>query len=109
MALTQWTAVSNLPVSLATELTPGMLAYRRTGDEQSVPQLLSELARSGRIPAGTAAALHALVGSDEEALEWLRSSVDDRSWIDQYLRVNWAYDGLRGEPGFEEVLDLVGA
>ena len=109
MALTQWTAVSNLPVSLATELTPGMLAYRRTGDEQSVPQLLSELARSGRIPAGTAAALHALVGSDEEAMEWLRVSVDDRSWIDQYLRVNWAYDGLRGEPGFEEVLDLVGA
>jgi TolB-like protein len=109
MALTQWAAVSSLPVSLAGELATGMLVHRRTGEPQRVPPVLDEVAGSGRLSAGTVAALHALMGSDAGALRWLRAAVDDRSWVDQYLRVNWAYDGLRGDPGFESILDEVGA
>jgi TolB-like protein len=109
MALTQWTAVSSLPVSLAGQLATGMLDHRRTGEPQPVPAGLADIGRSGRLTAGTTAALHALLGSDAEALRWLRAAVDDRSWVDQYLRVNWAFDGLRGEPSFEDILDEVGA
>jgi len=109
MALTEWAAVSSLPVSLAGPLATGMLAHRRTGAGQPVPPALDDLARSGRVPAGTTAALHALLGSHDGALSWLRAAIADRSWIDQYLRVNWAYDGLRSRPAFQEILTEVGA
>ena len=61
------------------------------------------------LPAGTVALLHALIGANEEALAWLEASIEDRSWIDQYLRVNPAFDGLRGEEAFDDILEAVGA
>lgn len=109
MNLTQWAAMVGLPVSLATELSNGMLRYRRTGEPQQVPAALAATATQGGIRAGTAAGLFARLGADEEALRWLRASVDDRSWVDQYLLVNPAYDGLRGLDGFQEILRRVGA
>ena len=54
--------------------------------------------------AGTVAALHALLGAHEGALEWLRVAVEDGSWVDQYLRVNPAYDSVREHPDFLELL-----
>lgn len=109
MNLTQWAAMVGLPVSLATELSNGMLRYRRTGEPQQVPAALAATATQGGIRAGTAAGLFARLGADEEALRWLRASVGDRSWVDQYLLVNPAYDGLRGLDGFQEILRRVGA
>lgn len=109
MSLTQWVAVSGLPAALAAELGPSMYAYRRTGEPQAPPVSLGRVALAGRLPAGTTAALYALVGADDEAIRWLRESIDDRSWIDQYLRVNPAYDGLRGHPEFEGVMEAIGA
>lgn len=108
MALTQWAAVSGVPPALAGELAVGMLMYRASGVPQPAPAMLATLGRSGRLPAGTVALLHALVGANDEALGWLEESVDDHSWIDQYLRVNPAFDALRGEPRFDEVLSAVG-
>lgn len=109
MALTQWTALSGLPSSLAPQLSTGMLRYRETGEPQPVPRALSTSAQEGTLAAGTAAGLHAMLGADDEALRWLRASVEDRSWVDQYLRVNPAYDGLRGLEGFRQILAEVGA
>ncbi len=108
MALTQWAAVSGVPPMVAGELAGGMLRYRVSGAAQPAPAMLTALGQSGRLPAGTIAMLHALVGANDEALTWLEESVEDRSWIDQYLRVNPAWDGLRGEPRFDEVLSAVG-
>ncbi|MDX1494538.1 MAG: hypothetical protein R3253_10790 [Longimicrobiales bacterium] len=108
MTLTQWTAVSGLPAPLATDLSTGMLRYRETGVPQPVPSDLEASAHAGRLPAGTVAGLHAMLGAEEEALQWLRRSVEDRSWVDQYLRVNPVYDGLRGLDGFQEILEVVG-
>lgn len=109
MALTQWAAVSGVPVSLAGALSSGMLRYRESGQAQPVPPELTASAESGLLPAGTVAGLHAMLGADEAALRWLRASVDDRSWVDQYLRVNPAYDGLRGQDDFQAILEQVGA
>jgi hypothetical protein len=61
------------------------------------------------VSAGTVAMLHALVGDNTGALEWLEASLEDHSWVSQYLRVNPAWDGLRGEAGFDEILAEVGA
>lgn len=109
MALTQWTAVSGLPVSLASDLSNGMLEHRRTGEPQPVPVALEASAHRGSVPAGTAAGLHAMLGAEEEALRWLRASLDDGTWVDQYLRVNRAYDGIRHRDDFRDILDQVGA
>ncbi len=109
MALTQWAAVSGLPPSIASRLGSGMLAYRASGEPQAPPPELARFGEAGMLNAGTLALLHALVGDNAEAIAWLEASLEDRSWIDQYLRVNPAFDGLRGEAGFEEILAEVGA
>ena len=109
MALTQWAAVSGAPTSLAAGLAAGMLAFRRTGIEQPPPPELGALGRARVLTSGTVAALHGLLGARAGALRWLRTAVADRTWVDQYLRVNPAYDPLRTDPEFEEILRAVGA
>ena len=107
MALTQWAAASSLPVSLASGLATGMIMFRQTGDPQPVPPVLVGLARSGMLSAGTTATLHALLGDTAGTVEWLEQSIEDRSWVDQYLLVNPVYDLVRGEPGFEAILNRI--
>ena len=109
MSLTQWAAVSGLSPALATDLARGFLEYRSTGEPQSPPPTLDALARSGQMSAGNAAALHGLLGAREGAIAWLRNAVDDGSWVDQYLRVNPAYDSVRDDPAFVEILLEIGA
>jgi len=108
MALTQWAAVSGLPAPLAVELSTGMLRFRQTGEPQPVPAELTASAEGGLISSGTAAALHARLGAEDATLRWLWTSLEDRSWVDQYLRVNPAYDPVRGMDGFREILEQVG-
>ena len=109
MTLTQWAAVSGVPVTLAGELTTGMPTYRRTGVAQSVPASLPALGHGGRLTPGTVAALRGLLGAREGAIEWLRVAIEDHSWVDQYLRVNPAYDSVRDDPEFLEILEAIGA
>ena len=109
MSLTQWAALSGVSVTLAGELTTRMLLYRQTGVAQPVPDALTVAARSGRMTAGVVAGLHGLLGARAGAIEWLREAVVDRSWVDQYLRVNPAYDSVRDDPEFLEILEAVGA
>lgn len=108
MSLAQWTAVSSLPPTVAAPLAEGMLSYRASGQGSAPLPALETAAQAGRIPAGTAAMLFALTGADDAALRWLAASVEDRSWVDQYLRANPAYDGLRGRTEFDDVLLQVG-
>ena len=109
MSLTQWAALSGVPVTLAGELTTRMLMFRQTGVAQPVPDALTQLGRAGRMSAGTVAELHGLLGARAGAIEWLRAAVIDHSWFDQYLRVNPAYDSIRDDPEFLEILQAVGA
>ncbi len=109
MSLTQWAALTGVPVALAGELTTRMLMFRQTGVAQPVPDALIQLGRDRRMSAGTVAALHGLLGARDGAIEWLRAAVIDRSWVDQYLRVNPAYDSVRDDPEFLEILAAVGA
>lgn len=108
MALAQWTAVSSLSSALAAPLAGGMLNYRRTGTGSEALPALESAAQAGRLPAGTTGLLLALVGADDAALRWLEASIEDRSWVDQYLRSNPAYDGLRGRSEFDQILLQVG-
>jgi TolB-like protein len=109
MSLTQWAAVSGVPVPLAQRLARGMMAHHETGEPQAAPDGLDRMGQEGRLRAGTVAVFHALHGDDESALEWLRTSVDDRTWVGLFLRVNPAFDDLRGEQAFDDILETVGA
>jgi TolB-like protein len=108
MALAQWAAVSGLPAGLAAELAEPMIGHRRTGETGEAPPTLRSVAEQGDLAkAGVLASLHALVGADEEAIGWLQRSVEDGSWVDQYLAVNPLYDRFREDPRFLEVMTLV--
>ena len=109
MGLAQWAAVAGLPMGLAPELADGMLAFQGTGRAGTPPASLAGLVEDQRLSAGAAAALAALVGAQAETLTWLRRSVDDRSWVDQFLAVNTIYDPYRGDPAFQAVLEQVSA
>ena len=74
-----------------------------------MPEALETSAQRGSLPAGRAAELHAMLGADEDAVRWLRASLDDGTWVDQYLRVNSAYDGMRHRDDFRAILEQVGA
>jgi TolB-like protein len=109
MALTQWAALSGVPVVLAGELATAMLTYRQTGVAQPVPEDVRELGHLGRLTSGTVAALHALYGARDGAIEWLREAIEDGSWVDQYPRVNVAYESVRDDPEFVELLAEIDA
>ncbi len=74
-----------------------------------MPASLSVMGQGGRLTPGTVAALHGLLGARDGAIEWLRVAIDDHSWVDQYLRVNPAYDSVRDDPEFVEILEAIGA
>lgn len=109
MALTQWSALTGLPVPLAGALSTGFLAYRQTATPQPVPATLVAMGQGGLLSAGTVAAIHGLLGQRDGALTWLRRAIDDGSWVDQFLRVNPAYDAVRDDPAFVELLLATGA
>lgn len=106
-ALAQWTAVAQAGVGNPAELARAMLSYARTGAPAEVPDGLRMLSlRPGGLDAGTVAALHALVGARDETLVWLGRSLEDRSWVNQYLRVNTVYEPYRDDPRFLEIVSI---
>lgn len=107
MNLTQWATLVGLPPTLGSELASRMIAYRASGAPGTPPAALA--AGQGQLPSGTRALLYALIGAGDDAMVALAGAVEDGSWIDQYLSVNPAYDGLRGRESFDEILLRVGA
>ena len=104
MALAQWAAVSGVPVFMARELGDAMLAYHGTGATQAVPPGLVTLAEEHALSSGALASLFALIGARDEMLVWLQRSIDDGSWVDQYLPVNSAYAPFGSDPAFRAIL-----
>ncbi len=109
MALTEWAVMAQVPVAAASELTVGMMEHVRTGAAQDVPASLVAMGQAGRLDSGTVAAIHALLGDVDGTLRWLETSIEDRSWVDQYVMVNPVYNLVREEPAFGAFLSDIGA
>jgi len=109
MALTRWAAIVGAPMDVLGELSQAMLDFRRTGTPSPVEASLRQL-EVGReaIGSGTLASVHALVGSRDGMLRWLREAVADGSWAEEYLVVNPAYRPWRDDPGFRSILQEIG-
>ena len=69
---------------------------------------LHEIARGQHVAASCLALAHLGLGQQEEALEWLERGVSRRDMPMTQIGVHAAYDALRGDPRFEELVRRVG-
>ncbi len=85
--------------------------YGRTGQTALAHRALGELQRASRrepIQAGAVAAVHAALGEKEEAMRWLQRAANEHSLDMTTLKVNPAFDAVRGDPRFQQLLVRVG-
>lgn len=92
----------NLLISLGT-------AYARAGDREQAQIILRQMQESGAyIPPPDLAIFHAALGDHEEAFASLEKPVAAHDIQMQYLGVGPAYDSLRPDPRFQDLLRRVG-
>ena len=96
--------------------TPSALAdlgyvYARAGRSMDAHKVITELTnRSSReyVSPYALALVHAGLGENGRALEWLERAGEERSPRLVFLRVEPAFDGLRGDPRFDAIRRKLG-
>jgi len=85
-------------------------AYAAAGRTPEARRIARDLASGSRdfIPAAGLAGLYVALGEDEAALHWLDRAVELRDTDVKYLKVDPRFDGLRGRPAFQAILERVG-
>jgi serine/threonine-protein kinase len=84
-------------------------AYAIAGQRSKAQGILQELTKSAEPrSAFYIAAAYASLGENESALNWLEKAIDECDSKLAYLKLHPAFDSLRGEPRFKEVLRRVG-
>lgn len=66
-----------------------------------------QLAAQRYIPPVEIAAVYSALGNSDSAFEWLNRAVKERASGVVYLKVDRAYDSLRGEPRFAQLLQQI--
>ena len=86
-------------------------AYAVAGHAERARALLKELdglARTRYVPAYGYALIHAALGQQALALDWLERAVAERSnWL-VWLNLDPRWDAVRGDPRFKKIVDRVG-
>jgi hypothetical protein len=67
-----------------------------------------ELSRNVEVPAFAISMIHAGLGNDEKALDWLEKSCDDHEFAMVLLHVEHWMDDLRSNPQFKSIMRKVG-
>jgi len=84
--------------------------YARAGKRDEAKKVLKDLdglASDEYVPAYGRAVIHTALGNNEEALNWLEKSYEERSFL-VYLKVDPAFDILRKEERLVAILDKMG-
>jgi tetratricopeptide (TPR) repeat protein len=84
------------------------LAGRRAEATRVLQELLRERAGPNYIAADDIAAVYVGLGDADHAFEWLRHACEERATALVNLRVESAFDRLRSDPRFEELVRCVG-
>jgi TolB-like protein/DNA-binding winged helix-turn-helix (wHTH) protein/Tfp pilus assembly protein PilF len=84
------------------------LAGRRSEARALLEELLRERAGASYVAADDVAAIHLGLGETALAFEWLERACEERAAALVNLRVEPAFDPLRGDPRFGELLRCVG-
>jgi len=82
-------------------------AYAVDGRREAAVEVLEELETISQrryVPAYGFATIHAGLGDDERALEWLQRAFDERSWDMAFIRVEREMDPLRTDPRFQDIV-----
>ncbi|HYG81577.1 MAG TPA: tetratricopeptide repeat protein, partial [Pyrinomonadaceae bacterium] len=69
---------------------------------------LKDLSKSERVPPEEVARVYAGLGEKEQALTWLEKAYEEHSDALVFVRVDPAWDGLRSDPGFTDLLRRIG-
>ncbi len=82
-------------------------AYAQAGrqaDARAIVEKLTTLTREQYIPPTEIAADYAALGDSDTAILWLNRGFEERASALPYLKVDRAYDSLRGDPRFADLL-----
>jgi TolB-like protein len=85
--------------------------YGLWGKQEKARAILAELGKAAKrryVNSTCFALVHLGLGEKREAMQWLETGCARREVAIASLKVHPAYDGLRTEPGFEELLRRVG-
>ncbi len=82
----------------------------RRAEAQKVLDKLNELSRQKYVPAVSRVGIYVGLGEKGKAFEWLEKAYEERSQglIGYYIKVSPAYDPLRSDPRFQDLLRRVG-
>jgi len=86
-------------------------AHALSGSRDEARRMLSELkgrSERARVPPEELARVYAGLGEREQALAWLEKAYEEHSDALAFVRVDPAWDGLRSDPGFTDLLRRVG-
>jgi len=85
--------------------------YAAAGQQADARKTLAELKERGQqtyVQPIALGLIHALLGEKDQAFDWLQRAFDDRSTGLVYLKVDPAWDGIRGDSRFTELQNRVG-
>jgi tetratricopeptide (TPR) repeat protein len=86
-------------------------AYALAGKTNEARKILRQLTEQSdsRFPASPLIArIHLGLGETEQAIEWLRKGVEERSYWMTMLHGDPVYDGIRSDPRFRDLLKRIG-
>lgn len=85
--------------------------YAMAGRRDEALRVLEELeirSRRGYVPATTFALIHAALGENDKAIEYLEKGYEERAFQMQFLKVDPRWDKLRDDPRFQKILKKIG-
>jgi TolB-like protein/Tfp pilus assembly protein PilF len=84
-------------------------AYAHAGESQKAHAILKRIQKDGNyVSPGELAVLHCALGQREQAISLLNQAYETRDLQLQYLGVDPAFDSLRGDARFQDVLRRIG-
>ena len=84
------------------------LAGRKEDAAGAIADLNERADRQGYSVSGKVAVIHTALGETEQAFEWLERAYVERDPIMLFLTTGSAFDGLRADPRFEDLVRRVG-
>ena len=81
------------------------------GNRTAARRILDRLSREARehyVSPASIALIHAALGEEDQAFQWLERAYQDRSWWLVFMKVDPRFDSLRSDRRFEALLQRVG-
>jgi serine/threonine protein kinase/Tfp pilus assembly protein PilF len=102
-------------VNAAKDFTPLVAAlgwfYAISGSKKGAQEIISDLSKKAKtiyVPPFLFAKIHAALGQNDEAFQWLEKAYEERDCSLSWLLTDESVDCLRSDPRFDELLKKIG-